>query len=258
MSNHEIPEIQLEKRAEYDKQKEPTKTKDVEKHRLVWIGIRALLLAGLVLFCISVWPGYAFHSYLEITKYTSQVTQTSWLAAGDVVQQYFYPQYSRLSKIKMAFLFDENAAAEEYVIFEIKDKKGESIYRREIYFDQISSDCYFDIDVGGKKLKPREEYIWTLALPDGAAMDYSVMCQTAEDIISDENQTLWINGVDTQSNALNLYEYWKHPDKATIIGGFWTGALLVYLIFLEIVGRVEDYMKRKMSANRIPDFERYA
>lgn len=244
MSYYEILEIQPEKRAEYDKQKEPAKIKDVEKHQPIWIGIRVLLSAGLVLFCLSVWPGYAFHTYLTVTKYTNQVIQTPWLSAGDVVQQYFYPQYSRLSKINMAFIFDENAATGEYVIFEIKDKKGESICRREIYFNQIRSDCYFDIDVGGQKLKPHEEYMWTLALPSGGAMEYSVMCQTAEDIVSVENQTLWINGEDTQSNALNLYEYWKHLDKATIIGGFWTGALLVYLILLEVIGRVEDYISK--------------
>lgn len=72
---------------------------------------------------------------------------------------------------------------------------------------------------------------------------YTVYCQTAEDIVSAENLSLWINGEDTGNNALNLYEYYAHHDKAVIIGSFWAGALLVWLILLEVVDRAEYFME---------------
>lgn len=223
--------------------------KDTGKYRKLWIGLRVLFSAGLIIFCVGVWPGYLVHTYKMDTMFTSQVFLTPWLSTGDVVQQYFCPQDSRLSKIKIALAFDESAVTEEYLLFEIQDKNGQPLYNSKIFFDQIESDHYFDVDVGGKKLKTHEVYTWTLTLPNGRGTEYAVLCQVPTDTIkvAVENQTLFINDEEMPSIALNLYEYYAHYDKSVIIGGFWIGALLVWLILMEVTDRAEQFCEGKKA-----------
>lgn len=148
--------------------------KIIQKH-FFWTGIRVVLLAALGLFCLGVWPGYVFHTYFTALKYTSQIIETPRLSDGDVVQQCFCPQFGRLSKIKMALGFDEEEAAGKYLLFEIKDSNGKSLCSREIHFDQIQSSLYFDVDIGGKSLKPYEKYVWTLTMQNGGVSVYRLL-----------------------------------------------------------------------------------
>ncbi len=214
------------------------------KNRWVWLGLKVLLTVGLVVFCAGVWPGYLIHTAKVAELYTEDISQTPWLSAGDVALQYFYPEDRWLSKIKIALAFDESAAKGEYLNFEIQDETGGKVCGREIYFDQIESGCYFEAAVK-EKLKPGKEYAWMLSLPEESRLEYAVLCTGDAAGNAVENQVLLINGRDAERNAINQYEYYAHYDKAVIIGGFWTGALLVWLVLLELTDRVKGLVERK-------------
>ncbi len=217
---------------------------ETKKLRWIWPGLKILFTVALVVFCAGVWPGYLFHTYKTAERYTVDISQTQWLSAGDVALQYFYPEDGRLSTVKIALAFDEGMPEGEYLYFDMQDENGVQVCRREIYFDQIESGCYFDVEVEAK-VKPGGEYAWTLSLPDDSQAEYAVLCtgDTAGNAV--ENQVLLIDGEDAGGNAINQYEYYAHYEKAVIIGGFWTGALLVWLALLELADRWKGFVERK-------------
>lgn len=208
-----------------------------------WIIVKILLTVGLAAFCLGVWPGYLFRTYQTIPS-NGGAQLTSWLSAHDVIQQQFSPSYSWLSRIKAAVAFDENMFTDEYLIFELWDESGKCLCSREIYFNQIDDSIYFDISVN-KRLKPGRQYVWTLTLSEPAELQYALLISDNADNNSGDNDTLFINGEDTHKNALSPYEYYAHYDKAQIIGGFWIGAILVWLLLLEVADRAESLSKRK-------------
>lgn len=220
------------------------KMRECGRYRWIWLGLKVLLTVGLVVFCAGVWPGWLIHTYKMAELYTEDISQTPWLSAGDVALQYFYPEDSRLSKMKIALAFDESAVEGEYLILEIQDETGGRICSREIYFDQIESGCYFDVVVE-EKVRPGGEYAWALSLPDEAQLEYAVLCTGDAAGNAVENRVLLINGEDVGGNAINQYEYYAHYDKAVIIGGFWVGALLVWLVLLELTDRAKGLVERK-------------
>ncbi len=214
-----------------------------KKSRGIWLGLKLLFTAVFAVFCAGVWPGWLIHTYKMAELYTVDISQTRWLSAGDVALQYFYPEDSRLSKIKIALAFDEAEANEERLLFEMQDENGGRVCVREIRFDQIESGCYFDVSVE-EKVKTGGEYAWSLSLPEESQMQYAVLCTGDAAGNAVENQVLLINGEDVRGSAVNQYEYYAHYDKAVIIGGFWLGALLVWLLFLELTDRAEGLVER--------------
>lgn len=215
-----------------------------EKYRWIWLGLKALFTVGLTVFCAGVWPGWLIHTYKTAELYTGDIWQTPWLSTGDTALQYFYPEDSRLSRIKIALAFDESVAQGAYLIFEIQDENGGQVCNQEIFFDQIESGCYFDVAVE-EKVKTGGEYAWMLSLPDEAWLEYAVLCTGDAAGNAVENQVLLINGEDAGGNAINQYEYYAHYDKAVVIGGFWLGALLVWMVLLEFTDRTKDLVERK-------------
>lgn len=211
-----------------------------------WHAVKALLTVGLIVFCTGVWPGYLIHTYQVEALFTSDIAEMQWLSTGDVVQQLFSPVHGRLAKIRAAVEFDESAAEEEYLNFTLWDENEKHICNKKIYFNQIESGHYFDITVN-KKLDPQKEYVWTLTLGEPTDLQYAVLCTYDIDGNAQENHTLLINGEDTGSNAVNMYEYYAHYDKAVILGGFWTGAALVWLLLLELTDRAEGFFERKKN-----------
>ena len=219
-----------------------------------WLLVRLLLTAGLAVFCLGAWPGYLFHTYQMTELYTADIAEMPLLSTGEVVQQRFSPADNVLSRIRAALIFDEAAVAEEYVDFTLWNEKGMSLCSRKIYFNNIESGKYFDIAVD-TRLKPRSEYVWTLTMPEPTNLQYTVLCTEDVNGNAQENKTLLINGEDTQKNAVNQYEYYAHYDKAVIIGGFWTGAFLVWLLLLELTDRAEDFLERKKENGTDEIFE---
>lgn len=210
----------------------------------IWLGLKLLLAGALAAFCAGVWPGYLIHTYKMAERYTADIRQTPPLSAGDVAAQYFCPEDSRLSMIKLALAFDESAVEEEYLLFELQDEDGVRICSNRIYFEQIENGCYFDVAVD-RKLKPGKTYVWTLSMPEETALKYAVLCTGDAAGNALENQVLLIDGEAVEENAINQYEYYAYYDKAVIIGGFWVGALLVFLMLLELTDRARELVERK-------------
>lgn len=217
-----------------------------EKKIVKWRWIKILLTVGLVVFCLGIWPGYLIHTYQMVDLYPSNVSQTQWLSTGDVVKQYFVPVKSRISKIEMALEFDKSVVSDEYLDFTILNDAGTSICSKEIFFSQINESHFFDIVVK-EKFDPGHEYVWTLTMSEPTGLQYAVLC--ADDINGyvTENKALLINEEDTHGGAVNMYEYYEHYDKVVIIGGFWTGAILVWLLLLEFTDRAERFLERKKN-----------
>lgn len=209
-----------------------------------WTVLKFLLTAGLVIFCLGVWPGYLIHTYWTADLHTSDISQTPWLSAGDTVQQIFLPEDSWLSKIKIALVFDESEVAGEFLNFTLRDDTGRDICSREINFSGIENSSYFDIAVE-KKLNPGNEYTWSLTMHEPTTLQYAVLCTEDVNGNARENQTLSVNSANTQENAVNQYVYYAHYDKAVIIGGFWIGVVLVWLFLLELTDRTESLFERK-------------
>lgn len=209
-----------------------------------WTVLKVLLTVGLVIFCLGVWPGYLIHTYWTADLHTSDISQTQLLATGDIVRQYFLPEDSWLSKIKIALVFDESEVNGEILNFTLVDDTGRDICSREIYFNEIEDSSYFDIAVE-EKLNPGSEYMWSLTMHEPTTFQYAVLCTGDVNGNARENRSLSVNGADTQRNAVNQYVYYAHYDKAVIIGGFWAGAVLVWLLLLELTDRADSLFERK-------------
>lgn len=209
-----------------------------------FIIIKALLTAGLAVFCLGVWPGYLIHTEQKVDLYPQNVWQTQWLFAGDVAEQSFSPVYGRLLRIKAAVVFDESAVDGEYLQFTLYDDTGKKVSGKKIYFDEIESRYFFDIAVG-KKLDPGRIYTWTLTMPDETELQYALFYTEEASGIIIENSMLSVNGESTQGIAVNQYDYYAHYDKSIIVGKYWTGAVLIWLLLLELTDRAAEYFKRK-------------
>lgn len=205
--------------------------------------IKALLTGGLVVFCLGAWPGYLIHTYQTVDLYPQNVWQTPWLSTGDVAEQSFSPVYSRLQRIKAAVAFDESMVTEEYLQFTLYDDTDKKVYTKKIYFKKIHNRLYFDIVVE-KKLDPRREYTWTLTMPDATGLQYALLYTEDTSGTIQENSVLSINAESTQGNAVNQYDYYAHYDKTTIVGKYWAGAVLIWILLLELTDRAEEYFKR--------------
>ena len=212
-------------------------------HITRWILMKILLTAGLIVFCLEVWPGYLLHTNRAVWLIPGDVQQTPWLSVDDMIQQHFSPSGKWLSQIMTAVVFDENMTTDEYLIFSLWDETGKCLCSREIYFYQIENSNYFDIPIN-KKLKPGHQYVWTFTLAEPTELQYALMIGNIDSNAS-ENCSLLINGEDTQQNAMSQYEYYDHYDKAQIFGGFWVGAIMIWLLLLEATDRAERLFKRK-------------
>lgn len=212
--------------------------------KIGWHVVRVLLTAGLVMFCMGAWPGYLFHTYQTVELYTADVVLTPWLSSGDMVQQHFSPTGNMLSKVRVAVSFDVGAVTEEYLVFTLWNESGKSLCERKIYFNQIESDNYFDVFLD-TRVKSQEEYVWSLMLTEPTDLQYAVLCTDDVNGNAQENHSLLVNSEDTQYNAVNQYEYYAHYDKAVIVGGFWAGAFLVWLLLSELLDRAQHFFERK-------------
>lgn len=207
-------------------------------HISIWLVIKVILTVGLAIFCFGVWPGHLIHTDRAVELYTGNYVPPQWLTSKDTAQQFFSPENSWLSRIKAAVVFDM-AADEEYLNFTLWDRKGKSICTRKIYFSQIESGGYFDIPIN-KKLIPGDEYVWTLTLPAAFDLQYAVLATDDAYHNAQEDISLVINGSSTPYNAVNMYFYHAYYDKVQIIGGFWIGGLMVWLVLMELTDRIKS------------------
>lgn len=212
-------------------------------HINIWFVLKVILSVGLAIFCFGVWPGHLIHTDRAIELYTGNTRPSQWLTSEDTAQQYFSPENSWLSRIKAAIVFDMTVD-DEYLNFTLWDGKGKSICTRKIYFSQIVSGGYFDIPIN-KKLVQGGEYVWTLTLPATFDLQYAVLITDDAAHNAQEDISLVINDLNTPYSAVNMYFYYTYFDKAEIIGGFWFGAFIIWLLLLELTDRAERFYERK-------------
>jgi len=194
-----------------------------------------MLLIG---FILCVWPGYLAHDYYVSRTFTERGESSDVLIPQSVIVQYFVPQRSYLANIELELLFNEENAEDETVRFTLCEGSGREIFSREIMLEQMESDSYYNIEIH-KRLKAGETYFWTLECPDAESIGMQVMYTNHLTDQAPENTLFVLN--DEQygeiSQTLSQYTYLIHPDKIIIIGGYWTGAVLVYIIIMDILSR---------------------
>ena len=193
---------------------------------------------ALIGFILCVWPGYLAHDYYVGRTFTERGESSELLIPQSVVVQYFVPQRSYVANIEFEVLFNEENAGDESVWFTLCENSGREIFSQEIRLEQMESDSYYSIEIN-KRLKAGETYFWTLVCPDAEGIDMRVMYTNHLSDQAPENTLFVLN--DEQfgeiSQTLSQYTYLIHPDKIIIIGGYWTGAVLVYIICMDIVSR---------------------
>ena len=214
------------------------------------IAVRVLLTLLLVSFCLGVWPGYLFHTYKKENRYTTNVFQSVSLKPGESAKQWFVPADKWISRISLAVAYDEQYGTEDRFTFAIKDEQGKTILEEELYFGEIENGSFCSISVD-QKVKPNKLYCWQLFVPEDIQSECAILCTEDTNGNAVENRELYIADVQSVGNALNQYEYYAHRDKVVIIGGYWAGALMVYLFLLELVHRLEEAVWRKKNEEKV-------
>ena len=111
---------------------------------------------------------------------------------------------------------------------------------REIALSDMTSERYYVMPIE-KTLSTKKIYHWTLTVPENSGCDIRFMYGEHGGGMAPENVRLERNGYllgaeDAQATAQYVYKI--HPDKIVIIGGYWLGNVLIYLLLMEAVDRV--------------------
>lgn len=224
---------------------------DVKKSsRPLW-AVRVILTALLAGFLLWVWPGYLVHDEYISGTYSGNY-EPAQLLPNTVVTQYFVPQMPHLEVIQLAVIFDDGnpAAAGEKVEFVLCEESGREIYSEEIPLGQMESGHYYDINVH-QRVKVNQKYYWMLVSPAGEEACLQMMYTNHKEDQPPENTLFLVDDMELNGIAqtVSQYVYLSHPDKIIIIGGYWTGAVLVYIICMDIADRfLAGSGKKKASA----------
>lgn len=207
----------------------------------IW-AVKGVLTVALIICILCVWPGYLIHDEYVSESKSARYEPTYVLAPGDVTAQYFVPQRSHMSGIDLAIIFDDKYARDESIRFVLREESGQEILSRDIMLEQVESGCYYTVEID-KKLNADETYYWELVVPDTENLDLQIMYTNHLTDQAAENTLFLLNdekygdyGDITQS--VSQYVYLSHPDKIIIIGQYWAGAVLIYIICMDIVSRI--------------------
>lgn len=216
--------------------------------RVIW-AIRCILTVALVGFILCVWPGYLAHDYYVSRTFSERHEPTDVLLPQSVAVQYFVPQRSHMTGIEFALLFNEEKAGNETVRFILCEESGREIFSQEIMLEQMGSGCYYNVEID-ERLKAGETYFWALTGPDAEDIELQIMYTNHLTDQAQENTLFLLNDVQYGeiSQTISQYTYLIHSDKIIIIGEYWAGAVLVYIICMDIVSR---FPKRKQVKDLI-------
>lgn len=219
-----------------------------KRPRVIW-AIRCILTVVLVGFILCVWPGYLAHDHYVSRTFSERHEFSDALFPQSVMTQYFVPQRSHLCGIEFAILFNEEKAGNEAVRFILCDEAGREIFSQEILLEQMHSGWYYNVEID-ERLKAGETYSWTLECPDAEDIELRVMYTNHLADQAAENALFMLN--DAQygeiTQTISQYTYLIHSDKIIIIGEYWAGAVLIYIICMDIVSR---FPKRKQIQDQI-------
>jgi len=208
------------------------------KRKKLWI-TRVILTMALAGAMLAVWPGYAvYDTYVSNTNsYGCLLTEP--LSDKGSFAQYFVPQWRWLHTIELAVQYNEEAARGQSLRFELCRGSGECIYEEEIPLERIPNGGYFGIEVD-RHLQAGEEYYWSIAAPQDADSRLVVMYTDTEAYQAAENEYITWNGVGYgtgSSQSVSQYIYRLHPDRAEILGKYWTFFILVWIVCMEVADR---------------------
>ncbi len=209
----------------------------MSKAEMICKGILTLLL---IIAELSIWPGYLVHdsylsaSYSEYAVFSEPVTEET------EITQYFQPLYSQMDQLEFVLEFNQEAAGDRKVRFALYDENGTEMMSREIALSDMTSERYYVMPIE-KTLSTKKIYHWTLTVPENSGCDIRFMYGEHGGGMAPENVRLERNGYlfgaeDAQATAQYVYKI--HPDKIVIIGGYWLGNVLIYLLLMEAVDRV--------------------
>ena len=217
--------------------KETKAKKKMSKAEMICKGILTLLL---IIAELSIWPGYLVHdsylsaSYSEYAVFSEPVTEET------EITQYFQPLYSQMDQLEFVLEFNQEAAGDRKVRFALYDENETEMMSREIALSDMMSERYYVMPIE-KTLSTKKIYHWTLTVPENSGCDIRFMYGEHGGGMAPENVRLERNGYlfgaeDAQATAQYVYKI--HPDKIVIIGGYWLGNVLIYLLLMEAVDRV--------------------
>lgn len=218
--------------------------KQIRKPEAVGKILLTLLLIALEL---AVWPGYLVHdtymsnSYSEYSTYSDPITEKTEIA------QYFIPLYSRLDQLEFALDYVQEAAGDQVLQFALYDEKNTELMSQQIPMADMEAGHYYAIAVG-RGLSKKQMYHWTLTIPENTGCDIRLMYAEHGTGVAPENMRLDRNGElfgaeDAQATVRYTYEI--HPDKVVIIGGYWLGNALIYLVLMEGLEKLLGYWRCK-------------
>lgn len=208
------------------------------RKQALWIarGVLTIILIGFVLWA---WPGYLAHE--RFVSQTSSVhhESTDVFPAYGMAEQHFIPQKTYLAGIQFAAYFEEQSVENEEAIFLLCDESGKEIFSSAIKLDEMVSGSYYEVKFG-RWLKTDQEYCWKIVGPAAADVNFQLMYTNHVEDQAPENTLFILNGnqVGENTQTVSQYVYFIHPDKVIVIGGYWMGSVLVYIICMDILTRI--------------------
>lgn len=198
-------------------------------------GILTILFIG---FALCAWPGYLAHdSYISKTN-SIHYECTDTLSEHSMVMQYFVPQKTYLRAVQIAVSFEEANTENEKIEFILWEGSGKSIFSKTLLLEEMESDCYYEIVVN-QWVKTGQEYCWAIVGPETDRVGLQAMYTDHPDDQAVENMRMLLNDDQAGENmqTISQYVYYVHPDRVIVIGGFWLGAFLIYIICMDLAAR---------------------
>lgn len=217
---------------------------------------KGLLTLLLIVSELAIWPGYLVHNAYLSSSYSEYAVYSEPITEETQITQYFQPLYSRLDQIEFALGFVQEAAGDQKLSFGLYDEKGTEMLSQEIPLQDMTAEHYYTIPIE-KRLSTKKMYHWTLTVPENSGCDICFMYGEHGNGMAPENIRLERNGDlfgadDAQATA--RYSYEIHPDKIVIIGGYWMGNALIYLLLMEVLDRAFKYRgQRRKTADEASD-----
>lgn len=156
-----------------------------------------------------------------------------------MLEQHFVPRQTYLKGVQFAAVFEEGNVDNQEISFLLCEESGKEIFSKAVRLDEMESGHYYQVEVD-RRLKTDQAYYWALVGPGTAGVDFQLMYTNHVEDQAPENTVLILNENQVGENAqtISQYTYVVHPDKVIIIGGYWMGAVLVYIICMDVVTRI--------------------
>ena len=220
------------------KESKDMRMKTEQRKRSLWI-VRGILTISLIGFVLWAWPGYLAHDYYVSKTSSVRHEGTDILPDYSIVILYFVPQKTHLADIQFAVLFEEENVENEEITFILCEESGKEIFSKVIRLDEMESGRYYDVKYIWR-LRTDQVYYWELVGSETANVNLRMMYTSYEEDQASEN-TLFLlneNQVGESTQTISQYTYLVHPDKIVIIGGYWMGLVMVYIICMDVATRL--------------------